>query len=98
MEDHDTPVTGDCDDCKAYYESIGQTFEECQQRGIKLSELREKCDNLELQLDDQIATIRNAALDEANEAMLTSDEIRGDCMRDAIRVIKSLRTNQEPHP
>jgi hypothetical protein len=38
---------------------------------------------------------RNATLDEVNEAMLTSDEIRGDCMRDAIRVINSLRTQTQ---
>ena len=36
--------------------------------------------------------IRNATLDEVYEAMLTSDVIRGDCMRDAIRVVNSLRT------
>ncbi|MCK9593574.1 MAG: hypothetical protein M0Q91_16345 [Methanoregula sp.] len=36
-------------------------------------------------------------LDEVYDAMLTSDDIRGDCMRDAIKVIKSLHLAQ-PEP
>jgi hypothetical protein len=36
---------------------------------------------------------RYATLNEVYEAMISSDEIRGDCMRDAIRVVNSLRTN-----
>jgi len=38
--------------------------------------------------------IRNQTLDDVKEAMLSSNDIRGDCMRDAIRVINSLRSEQ----
>ena len=42
-------------------ESLDLIFDECQRRGIELSKLREKCDNLELDLDMQHTAIRNAA-------------------------------------
>ena len=45
---------------------------------------------------EMIADARNATLEEVYEAMITSDEIRGDCMRDAIRVVNSLRTQEQP--
>jgi hypothetical protein len=42
------------------------------------------------------AKVRNATLDEVYEAMISSEEIRGDCMRDAIRVVNSIRSTPSP--
>ena len=45
-------------------------------------------------LSQELKAERERVLVDVKEAMLSSTDIRGDCMRDAIRVIKSLRSEQ----
>ena len=60
--------------------------------------LHEKMAEHESRIATQATEAENKrVLDEVYDAMLTSDDIRGDCMRDAIRVIESLRLAQ-PEP